>query len=80
MPLFSARTGKQVRNGDDDKSGYGPELIQDPDAALSPEEWEKKYGEEIDTSVLYDEKVRVGRFYDVKCRIKMSYTHVVYRT
>jgi len=43
---------------DDEKTGYGPELIEDPDAALTPEEWEKKYGEEVDTTVLYDEKVR----------------------
>ncbi len=57
--LFSARTGGPVAGqGQDDPSGYGPELIQDPDATLSPEEWEKKYGEEVDTTVLYDEKVR----------------------
>jgi hypothetical protein len=58
-PLFSIRTGGAGTPGmDDDKTGYGPELIQDPDAAMSPEEWEVKYGEEVDTMVLYDEKVR----------------------
>ena len=58
-PLFSIRTGGAGTPGmDDDKTGYGPELIQDPDAAMSPEEWEIKYGEEVDTMVLYDEKVR----------------------
>ena len=56
--LQSIRTGGGGGKGDDDKSGYGPERIQDPDAALSPEEWQKKYGEEVDTTVLYDEKVR----------------------
>lgn len=56
--LQSIRTGGSGGKGnDDDKSGYGPERIQDPDAALSPEEWQKKYGEEVDTTVLYDEKV-----------------------
>jgi hypothetical protein len=60
-PLFSIRTGGAGTPGmDDDKTGYGPELIQDPDAAMSPEEWEIKYGEEVDTMVLYDEKVRAG--------------------
>lgn len=58
-PLFSIRTGGAGTPGmDDDKTGYGPELIQDPDASMSPEEWEAKYGEEVDTMVLYDEKVR----------------------
>lgn len=61
LPLFSIRTGGAGTPGmDDDKTGYGPELIQDPDAAMSPEEWETKYGEEVDTMVLYDEKVRAG--------------------
>ncbi len=58
-PLCSIRTGGAGTPGmDDDKTGYGPELIQDPDASMSPEEWEAKYGEEVDTMVLYDEKVR----------------------
>lgn len=57
--LHSIRTGGSGGKGkDDEESGYGPERIQDPDAALSPEEWQKKYGEEVDTTVLYDEKVR----------------------
>lgn len=57
--LHSARTGGPTGKGkDDEESGYGPERIQDPDAALSPEEWQKQYGEEVDTTVLYDEKVR----------------------
>jgi len=59
LPLYSIRTGGAGTPGmDDEKTGYGPELIEDPDAALTPEEWEKKYGEEVDTTVLYDEKVR----------------------
>ena len=60
-PLYSIRTGGAGTPGmEDDKTGYGPELIQDPDAAMSPEEWEIKYGEEVDTMVLYDEKVCTG--------------------
>lgn len=37
--------------------GYDEKRVVDPDASLTPEEWLKKYGEEVDTSVLYDEKV-----------------------
>jgi hypothetical protein len=55
--LHSIRTGGGGKGRDDEVSGYGPERIQDPDAALTPEEWQKKYGEEVDTTVLYDEKV-----------------------
>lgn len=53
--LYSIRTGKARQ--DDDGMGYDEKRVVDPDASLTPEEWLKKYGEEVDTSVLYDEKV-----------------------
>ncbi|KAM3576216.1 hypothetical protein VYU27_001924 [Nannochloropsis oceanica] len=84
-PLFSIRTGGAGTPGmDDDKTGYGPELIQDPDASMSPEEWEAKYGEEVDTMVLYDEKdlerrridaIRVAKYMDVMGAAKSGEPH-----
>lgn len=54
--LYSIRTGKS--RPDDEGPEYDDKYIVDPDVALTPEQWLDKYGEEVDTSVLYDEKVR----------------------
>jgi hypothetical protein len=68
--LFSIRTGQKTGDGKGD--GYQKDMLEDPDAKLSPEEWQKKYGEETDTSVLYDEKVCRPTLHNVKDGVMLA--------